>query len=235
MRLHTTTWGSGDRIALLVHGLMADHRTWRRVGPALAERGYRAVAVDLRGHGASGRPPGPERYRPGDHADDLVETLPTGAELAVGHSLGALVLAQAVERLKPARAVYSDPAWHLGSGPAGYRAGLFVRSKSLTREQVRAFNPHWPDEDVDVEMASVRAWDERTAYALEEFRGADMWPAGAVVPSLVTLADPSTLVPPGAAGMLAERGFVVRTVAGAGHTVHRDDFEGFMSALDGWI
>ncbi|MFG3040630.1 alpha/beta fold hydrolase [Streptomyces sp. NPDC048330] len=235
MRLHTTTWGSGDRIALLVHGLMADHHTWRRVGPALAERGYRAVAVDLRGHGASGRPPGPERYRPGDHADDLVETLPTGAELAVGHSLGALVLAQAVERLKPARAVYSDPAWHLGSGPAGYRAGLFVRGKSLTREQVRAFNPHWPDEDVDVEMASVRAWDERTAYALEEFRGVDMWPAGAVVPSLVTLADPSTLVPPGAAGMLAERGFVVRTVAGAGHTVHRDDFEGFMSALDGWI
>lgn len=55
MRLHTTTWGSGDRIALLVHGLMADHRTWRRVGPALSERGYRVVAVDLRGHGASGR------------------------------------------------------------------------------------------------------------------------------------------------------------------------------------
>ncbi|MFE0647303.1 alpha/beta fold hydrolase [Streptomyces sp. NPDC059534] len=235
MRLHTTTWGSGDRIALLVHGLMADHRTWRRVGPALAERGYRAIAVDLRGHGASGRAPGTEGYRPCDHADDLVETLQSGAELAVGHSLGALVLAQAVERLKPARAVYSDPAWHLGAGPAGFRAELFVRGRSMTREQVKGFNPHWADEDLDVEMASVRDWDERTAYALDAFRGADMWPAGAVVPSLVTLADPSTLVPPGAARMLEGRGFALRTVAGAGHTVHRDDFDGFMSALEGWI
>lgn len=118
MRLHTTTWGSGDRTALLVHGLMADHRTWRRVGPALADRGYRVIAVDLRGHGASDRAPGPEAYRPDDHADDLVETLPAGAELAIGHSLGGLVLARAVERLAPARAVYSDPAWHLAAGPA---------------------------------------------------------------------------------------------------------------------
>lgn len=104
MRLHTTSWGSGDRIALLVHGMMADHRTWRRVGPALAERGYRVIAVDLRGHGRSGRAAGPEEYRPEDHADDLVETLPAGAEVAVGHSLGGLVLARALGRLASRRA-----------------------------------------------------------------------------------------------------------------------------------
>ncbi|WP_435972862.1 alpha/beta fold hydrolase [Streptomyces sp. Qhu_M48] len=235
MRLHTTTWGSGDRIALLVHGIMADHRTWRRVGPALAERGYRVLAVDLRGHGVSGRAAGPEGYRPEDYADDLVETLPAGAELAVGHSLGGLVLAHALERLKPVRAVYSDPAWHLSAGPAGYRAELFVRGKSLTREQIRSFNPGWADEDLDTEMEAVRLWDERSAYGLLEFVGADLWPARATVPSLVTLADPSTLVPPDAARMLEERGFTVRTVARSGHTIHRDDFDGFISALEGWI
>ncbi|MBX9421544.1 alpha/beta fold hydrolase [Streptomyces lateritius] len=235
MRLHTTSWGSGDRIALLVHGMMADHRTWRRVGPALAERGYRVIAVDLRGHGRSRRASGPEEYRPEDHADDLVETLPAGAELAVGHSLGGLVLARALGRLAPARAVYSDPAWHLGAGPAGYRAELFVRGKSLTREQIRGFNPHWSDEDVDTEMASVRDWDERSAFGLTGSVGADLWPARAEVPSLVTLADPSTLVSPASARMLEGRGFTVRTVEKAGHTIHRDDFEGFMSALDGWI
>ena len=235
MRLHSTTWGSGDRIALLVHGLMADHRTWRRVGPALAEHGYRVIAVDLRGHGLSGRAAGPEAYRPEDHADDLVESLPSGAELAIGHSLGGLVLARAVERLAPARAVYSDPAWHLSAGPCGYRAEMFVRGKSMTREQIKGFNPHWPDEDVDVEMASVRDWDERTAHGLTAFVGADMWPARPVVPSLVTLADPSTLVRPEHARMLTDRGFELRTVKGAGHTIHRDDFEGFMSALEDWI
>ncbi|WP_086830245.1 alpha/beta fold hydrolase [Streptomyces sp. NRRL B-24572] len=235
MRLHTTTWGSGDRTALLVHGIMADHRTWRRVGPALAERGYRVIAVDLRGHGASERAAGPEAYRPEDHADDLVASLPAGAELAIGHSLGGLVLAQAVERLAPARAVYSDPAWHLAAGPCGYRAELFVRGKRMTREQIRGFNPHWPDEDVDIEMASVRDWDERSAHGLTPFVGADLWPLRPVVPSLVTLADPSTLVRPEDARMLAGRGFELRRVKGAGHTIHRDDFDGFMSALDGWI
>ncbi|GEB55622.1 alpha/beta fold hydrolase [Streptomyces gardneri] len=235
MRLHTTTWGSGDRTALLVHGLMADHRTWRRVGPALASRGYRVMAVDLRGHGASARAAGPEEYRPEDYADDLVETLPAGADLAVGHSLGGLALARAVERLKPARAVYSDPAWHLKSGPFGYVPELFVRGKSLSRDFVKEFNPGWSDDDLDTEMESVRVWDERSAYGLVDVVGTDMWPAHPVVPSLVTLADPSALIPAGDAAMLEGRGFTLRTVAGAGHTIHRDDFDGFMSALDGWI
>ncbi|WP_425576128.1 hypothetical protein [Streptomyces axinellae] len=46
---------------------MADHRTFRRTGPALAEHGYRVLAVDLRGHGASpgqSVPPTPWRHMP---------------------------------------------------------------------------------------------------------------------------------------------------------------------------
>jgi pimeloyl-ACP methyl ester carboxylesterase len=233
VRLNTTTWGSGDRIALLVHGIMADHRTWRRVGPALAERGYRVIAVDLRGHGASGRAEGPEGYTPADHADDLVETLPTEAELAIGHSLGGLTLAAAVERLAPRRAVYSDPAWHL---PAGvYRPELFTQGKALTREHIRILNPRWAEEDLDIEYETLRLWDERTAHGLLGVVGRDMWPVRPLVPSLITLADPSLLVSAENARMLKERGFELRTVVGAGHTIHRDDFDGFMTALEGWI
>ncbi|MBT2443781.1 alpha/beta fold hydrolase [Streptomyces sp. ISL-36] len=235
MRLHTTTWGSGDRIALLIHGIMGDHRTWRLVGPALAERGYRVMAVDLRGHGASGRAEGPEGYTPREYADDLVETLPAGAELAVGHSLGALTLAAAVERLGPRRVVYSDPAWYLPAGEDGYRPELFTQAKLLTREHIRKFNPRWAEEDLDIEMETVRLWDERTAHALVEFAGREMWPDKPLVPSLITLADPSMLVSPAKARMLQERGFELRTVVGAGHTIHRDDFDGFMAALEGWI
>ncbi|MFF7079599.1 alpha/beta fold hydrolase [Streptomyces lavendulae] len=231
MQLRTQTWGEGDRLALLVHGIMSDHRTWRRVGPALAGRGYRVVAVDLRGHGASGR----GEYSPELFADDLVETLPVGAELAVGHSLGGLTLSLAVERLKPARAVFSDPAWHLALPAAGFGPELFADFKTAGRERIRAMNPRWDEEDVDVELSTLAVWDEATALGLAALAGRDLLPAAPVVPSLVQLADPSFLVSPERAALLAERGFEVRTVAGAGHTIHRDDFDGFMASLEGWI
>lgn len=232
MLLHTMTWGEGDRVALLIHGIMADHRTWRRVGPALAERGYRVLAVDLRGHGASGRA---RTYTARDFADDVVATLPTGADLAIGHSLGGLTLSLAVERLAPRRAVYSDPAWHLPAGEDGFRGELFAGFKAATREQVTAMNPRWDAVDVDIELETLKVWDEATAYGLEPVAGTDLLPPAPVVPSLVTLADPSQLVSPERAALLRGRGFEVRTVEGAGHTIHRDDFDAFMAALEGWV
>ena len=232
VQLHTTTWGEGDRVALLIHGIMADHRTWRRVGPALAELGYRVLAVDLRGHGASGRA---GSYTPQDYADDIIETLPAGAQLAVGHSLGGLTLSLAVRQLAPQRAVYADPAWYLPDGAGGFRPQWFTRAKSFTRERIEEMNPRWEAEDVEIELDSVRLWDEATAYGLMDAAGKDLLPAKPFVPSLVTLADPSSLVSRERAELLRERGFEVRSVAGAGHTIHRDDFDGFMASLEDWI
>ncbi|MFI8100732.1 alpha/beta fold hydrolase [Streptomyces sp. NPDC086023] len=232
MQLHTHTWGDGDRVALLVHGIMADHRTWRRVGPALAGRGYRVIAVDLRGHGRSGR----GAYSPALFADDVVETLPTGADLAIGHSLGGLTLQLAVERLAPKRAVYSDPAWHLALPQEGFGPEMFARFKTeATRESVRLMNPRWEETDIDVELATLALWDEATAHCLGPLVGTDLLPAAPVVPSLVQLADPSFLIDAERSALLRQRGFEVRTVAGAGHTIHRDDFDGFMTSLDGWL
>ncbi|MCX5386944.1 alpha/beta fold hydrolase [Streptomyces sp. NBC_00083] len=236
MQLNTRTWGEGDRIALLIHGIMADHRTWRKVGPALAARGYRVIAVDLRGHGASGR----GEYTAELFADDLVETLPAGAELALGHSLGGLSLSLAVERLRPSRAVYSDPAWSVNTpqdtaGSEGISPDLFAQFKSATREMVAGLNPRWEDEDVDIELETLKVWDENTAFGLATMFGADLAPAKAVIPSLVQFAEASFLYDAAEAARLRARGFEVRTVKGAGHTLHRDDFEGFMASLDGWI
>ncbi|MGW8949417.1 alpha/beta fold hydrolase [Streptomyces sp. NPDC055709] len=251
MQLHTHTWGAGDRVALLIHGIMADHRTWRRVGPALADRGYRVVAVDLRGHGRSGRA---ASYTARDHADDLAETLPTGADLAVGHSLGGLTLSLAVERLAPRRAVYSDPAWHLGTPDNGFDPAQFAEFRSLaTRERIEQLNPRWEREDVDIELATLAVWDEASAFGLAGPAGAagaagssgsgdtagsagtDSLPAKPFVPSLVQRADGSSLVSAEQARILTSRGFEVRTVTGAGHTIHRDDFGAFMASLEGWV
>ncbi|WP_338701632.1 alpha/beta hydrolase [Streptomyces sp. Q6] len=228
MKLHTREWGSGDRVALLVHGIMSDHRTWRRVGPALAGLGYRVIAVDLRGHGASGR----GAYSVDAFADDLVETLPAGAELALGHSLGGLALSLAVERLAPRRAVYADPAWALSQE---FDPAVFMEFRGASREMIRNLNPRWEEADIDVELATLADWDPRSALAVAGERAIDRTPATAVVPSLVQVADPSFLVPEEMREELVRRGFEVRTVKGAGHTIHRDDLDGFLASLEGWL
>ncbi|MFF3247731.1 alpha/beta fold hydrolase [Streptomyces sp. NPDC002870] len=230
MKLHTREWGTGDRVAVLVHGIMSDHRTWRRVGPALADKGYRVIGVDLRGHGASGR----SDYSVEGWADDLVETLPRDAELAIGHSLGGMALALAVERLAPARAAYCDPAWVLKQVD-GVDRSVFMDFKHATREMIVALSPRWEEADVDVELATLAAWDPDTAHAVFGVHAIDRIPARPVVPSLVLVADPSSFVSPALKRELVERGFEVRTVGGAGHTIHRDDFDAFMGALDGWV
>ncbi|MFE0133581.1 alpha/beta fold hydrolase [Streptomyces sp. NPDC059037] len=230
MKLHTREWGTGDRIAVLIHGIMSDHRTWRRVGPAIADQGYRVIGVDLRGHGESGR----GAYGPEIFADDLVATLPRGAELAIGHSLGGMALALAVERLAPARAVYSDPAWPLGQA-GSVDPAVFVEFQRASRAVIAELNPRWEDADVDVEVATLAAWDPGTALALSGENAVDRTPAAPVVPSLVQVADPSFLISDELKGELERRGFTVRTVKGAGHTIHRDDFEAFMASLDGWV
>lgn len=231
MKLNTREWGTGDRTALLVHGIMSDHRTWRRVGPALADRGYRVIAVDLRGHGESPR----GEYSPELFAEDLVETLPGGAELAVGHSLGGLALSLAVERLAPARAVYSDPAWASADPAQQVDPALFVQFAQATREQITAMNPRWEEADVDVELATLALWDTDSAAFLGGKPLTGYLPRKPAVPSLVQLAENSFLIGPADAGLLSERGFGIRTVVGAGHTIHRDDFDGFLRSLDGWI
>ena len=262
MRLNTREWGSGERIAVLIHGIMSDSRTWRRVGPALADLGYRVIAVDLRGHGGSGPGDAPEqapegtpenapenapeqapgggagdgRYAPGRYADDLAETLPPGVELALGHSLGGLALAGAVERLSPRRAVYLDPAWRFDPPGKGFDPALFAEfAERATPALVAAMNPRWEQADVDIELETLALWDRAGAAALSPLAGRLLLPERAAVPSLVVTADPSRLVRAEDVALLRERGFEVRTVPDAGHTIHRDDFAGLMTALEGWI
>jgi pimeloyl-ACP methyl ester carboxylesterase len=232
MKLNTRTWGEGERTAVLIHGIMADHRTWVKTAPVLAERGYRVIGVDLRGHGASGR----GDYTIESFAQDLVETLPTGADLIIGHSLGGLVLSRAVETLRPARAVYSDPAWLSPEGLAMMDAADFAAAKDAPREAIVERNPRWDAEDIDIEMDTLRLWDPATAGMFAHVApGTDLMPGKAVVPSLVVLADNSFLIDSARAARATESGFEVRTVPGAGHTIHRDDLNGFITALDGWI
>ena len=61
-RLSYDEYGAGDRPIVLIHGLLMNRRMFERLGPSLAERGNRVIAVDLLGHGRSDRPEDLQRY-----------------------------------------------------------------------------------------------------------------------------------------------------------------------------
>ena len=55
-RIEYDSYGEGERLLVLVHGLLMNRRMFERLAPALARRGNRVVCVDLLGHGRSDRP-----------------------------------------------------------------------------------------------------------------------------------------------------------------------------------
>jgi len=233
MQLFTREWGEGDRVAVLIHGIFSSSGNFRTVGPALAERGYRAIAVDLPGHGQS---PRAADYSLELLADSVLQSVPGQPELAIGHSLGGLTLSRLVERLQPQRAVYVDPAfssfrlswWQRMLAPMMMR-----RLLGSSAEKIAQSNPLWDREDVDIEAADFARFDRRALSFLDP--GVMTAPRSMAVPSLLVLADGSQLVGTDLAEQLKALGFEVRVVPGARHTVNRDDFAGFMAALDGWI
>ncbi len=89
---------------LLIHGFSSNRQeAWKRTGwyAAFAQRGQRVVALDLRGHGESGKPHDPAAYTRETILADIVGLIDhLGVEWAnvLGYSMGArLALALALE------------------------------------------------------------------------------------------------------------------------------------------
>ncbi|OKK04622.1 alpha/beta hydrolase [Streptomyces sp. CB03234] len=83
---------TGRDPVLLVHGFPDTHDLWRHQVRALNAAGYRTIAPDLRGFGASGRPEGTEAYDPARSVADLLELLDRldiGCVHLVGHDWGS--------------------------------------------------------------------------------------------------------------------------------------------------
>jgi pimeloyl-ACP methyl ester carboxylesterase len=85
-------WGDpADRNIVLVHGGAAHSRWWDHIAPLLA-RGWRVVAMDLSGHGDSGRR---DRYSLDTWAREVLAVVADAGTAAstvvIGHSMGGLV------------------------------------------------------------------------------------------------------------------------------------------------
>jgi pimeloyl-ACP methyl ester carboxylesterase len=93
-RIAYDEYGTGDRVLVLVHGLLMNSRMYERLGPAMAERGNRVVCVNLLGHGASDGPPELPYYSMSSFADQvlaLLDHLDVDQGVIGGTSLGANV------------------------------------------------------------------------------------------------------------------------------------------------
>lgn len=176
------------RPVILLHGLFSDaNMNWIKFGHAgrIAAAGFRVIMPDLRAHGDSESPHGPEHYPPGILARDLNELI---AHLALtefdlgGFSLGARTTVEAVgEGLRPRRAILG------GSGLEGLqkwkrRKTFFLEAIALA-DRVQRGDPHW----LAIQFMKSQGIDRAAAaLLLESFEDTDMaWLAAFTMPTLV--------------------------------------------------
>ncbi len=86
--------GSGENVAVLIHGAASSHRQWAAVQLHLADAGIHSYAISTRCAGASDRGTSDADYAPSTYARDLtaaVDALGLRRFTLIGHSLGTLV------------------------------------------------------------------------------------------------------------------------------------------------
>ena len=141
--------GSGKPV-ILIHGFISNMDSWKRTAllSDLHSAGYRAVLVDLRGNGKSGRPHESEAFENDAEAMDvmiLADKLGLRSYAAVGYSRGAIIASRVALLDKRVNAVvlggmgadFTNPDWPrrhniyraLSGEPGAEFAGLIDRIK----------------------------------------------------------------------------------------------------------
>ncbi|MBW1686054.1 MAG: alpha/beta hydrolase [Deltaproteobacteria bacterium] len=105
LRFHVAECGTGERLALCLHGFPELGYSWRHQMPLLARLGYRVWAPDLRGYGQSERPPRRRDYDIEILMDDvagLIDASGARQTLLIAHDWGGVIgWLFAIRRLRP--------------------------------------------------------------------------------------------------------------------------------------
>jgi pimeloyl-ACP methyl ester carboxylesterase len=144
IQIHYAAQGKGP-LVLLCHGFPESWYSWRHQLPALADAGYRAVALDMRGYGGTSKPQAIGAYNLSNLVGDVVGAVSAlGAEQAVvvGHDWGAPV-AWYSALMRPdvmrAVAVLSVPYMQPFPLPDGLTLGQVMAGAAGDREYYRLY------------------------------------------------------------------------------------------------
>lgn len=234
VQLPRLAWGDPDatRTALLVHGLGSSGALMWFLGDALANAGWHAVAIDLRGHGDA---PRAHDYTVGAYAADLAVARPAEGgswDAVVGHSLGGAssTVAAASDPEWTKRLILIDPAILVDGRDASIVRRSQERAFADNRiEVVQEEHPHWHPQDHELKVDAVA---RGSRWAVEQTSAQNQpWDVRAdaarlTVPTHIIGADPEVYSL--FTGELAEHvlaaneNISMSIVAGAGHSPHRD-------------
>ncbi len=195
-RFHVVEAGADPTapLVVLLHGFPEHWWAWRNQLPALAEAGYRAVAIDLRGAGASDKPP--QGYDIPTLARDVagvIRSLGAQQAVVVGHGLGGTI-AWSMPTLQPnvTRAIAVFASAHplrlhsaavtrpLLVRPGGRRLAFFqlpwfperrLTHGDLTTRVLHEWSaPGWPDAEVVATYRAAMQIPFAAHSAMEMFR-----------------------------------------------------------------
>ena len=234
---------------VLLHGIGSRGESWRPVIAPLAER-FHLYQIDMRGHGASGRPDAGyllEHYAA--DLDRLLDALALEEPRIMGHSLGALAALVWASR-QPARAaalVLEDPALRT---PPNILAAFdgWRQLASLTPGQAAAWYhqeyPAWSEEDCRRRAETITSTapgvfaELRAEAALALANGTtDRMHIlnGVQAPALLVHGNPELggMVPTEDVARFRQAVPHARVVGidEAGHNLHRDATEAFLAAV----
>ena len=254
LRLHYTRTGGAKPPLLLTHGFSDDGLCWTPVAEILSAN-YDVIMLDARGHGRSEGPE--EGYGSVEHAADVAAVI-TGLGLqkpaVLGHSMGAmtaLALAGTYPTLPGAILLEDPPAIWVSDAPplnpAERRRRFWSWVVNLKRKTAAEMIAAQQLESPGWSAAELGPWADAklrlSFYVLtaEQSEAIDWQTTIAQIscPTLLLTADPAQgaiVTDDGAVALQAILPQVqVAHIAGAGHSIRRDQFANYMAAVQSFL
>ena len=145
-RVRVVQTGAADAPPLLLlHGWGCSAYAWRYLAGPIAAAGWRALAIDLRGHGLSDRPDDPAKYHRAEMVEHLAATMDALGIVSapiVAHSMGGAV-AMALALRNPERVTRMALFGAVGFGVVDRAAWSQLLPPSLTGALLPTRIPRW--------------------------------------------------------------------------------------------
>ncbi len=161
---------------VFVHGWGCSAYVFRFNMPALAEAGFRTIAVDLKGHGLSDKPTAPDEYTIDslvEHLRDILDALELERPALAGHSLGGSLIYHFASRY-PERASCLGLLSPVGLNGVPLMWLYHVLTPKLLTPILRMIKPR-----LIVKLALRRAYGRRAHFTerdVEEFLAPSQFP-----------------------------------------------------------